>query len=158
MTLGNRIRTMRTAKKYSQEYLAEQLNVSRQAVSKWETDISRPDTDNLIRLAELFGVSVDYLASGKERSNIQREETSRPYGLLKRLALVFFLLALASHCIGLLSGEFTKPLLMMFPYLWYGTSVWAVILNAFTALFTLGWICLLIAANVLRRNRRTGQQ
>ena len=51
MTLGNRIHALRTARNLSQEYLAEQMGVSRQAVYKWEKDLSRPDTDNLIRLS-----------------------------------------------------------------------------------------------------------
>ena len=65
MTIGNRIHKLRTERKYSQEYLAEHMVVSRQAVSKWEKDLSSPDTKNLIRLAELFEVSVEYLATGK---------------------------------------------------------------------------------------------
>jgi len=51
MTIGNRIKALRTEKKLSQEYLAEKLGVSRQAVSKWESGASSPSTDNLIALA-----------------------------------------------------------------------------------------------------------
>ncbi len=65
MTLGQRICELRKERGYSQEYVAERLDVSRQAVSKWETDASAPDTYNLIALSELFGVSVEYLATGK---------------------------------------------------------------------------------------------
>lgn len=64
MTIGNRISTSRKQLKYSQEYVAEQLGVSRQAVSKWEKDISKPDTDNVIRLAELLNTNVDYILTG----------------------------------------------------------------------------------------------
>ncbi len=63
-TLGKRIAELRHAKGYSQEYVAEEVGVSRQAVSKWEQDLSAPDTYNLIVLSRLFGVSVDYLATG----------------------------------------------------------------------------------------------
>lgn len=66
MTIGQRIGELRRSYGYSQEYIAEQLNVSRQAVSKWEQDISAPDTYNLIALAELLQVSVEYLATGKQ--------------------------------------------------------------------------------------------
>ncbi len=66
MSIGNRISELRKKYNYSQEYVAEQLDVSRQAVSKWEQDQTAPDTNNLIALAKLFGVSVEYLATGKE--------------------------------------------------------------------------------------------
>ena len=65
MTIGKRISELRKAYGYSQEYVAERLGVSRQAVSKWENNTSAPDTYNLIALAELFAVSVEYLAIGK---------------------------------------------------------------------------------------------
>jgi len=58
---ANRLAEMRRAHGYSQEELAEKLNVSRQAVSKWERAESSPDTDNLIALAQLYGVSLDVL-------------------------------------------------------------------------------------------------
>ncbi len=65
MSIGNRISELRKKHNYSQEYVAEQLDVSRQAVSKWEQDQTSPDTNNLIALARLFGVSVEYIATGK---------------------------------------------------------------------------------------------
>ncbi len=66
MTLGERIANLRKEAGYSQEYIAEQLEVSRQAVSKWEKDLSSPDTGNLIKLAELLNTSVQFLATGKD--------------------------------------------------------------------------------------------
>lgn len=66
MTLGERIANLRKESGYSQEYIAEQLEVSRQAVSKWEKDISSPDTGNLIKLAKLLNTSVQFLATGKD--------------------------------------------------------------------------------------------
>lgn len=66
MTIGERIAKCRKEKNLSQEYIAELLDVSRQAVSKWETNQTEPDTSNLIELARVFGVSVEYLANGEE--------------------------------------------------------------------------------------------
>ena len=66
MTIGNRIKNLRRQLNYSQEYIAEQLNVSRQAMSKWEKDISSPDTNNLIQLADILNTTVEYIASGKK--------------------------------------------------------------------------------------------
>ena len=68
MSIGKRIRDLRKQNNFSQEYIAEKLDVTRQAVSKWEQDLSNPDTGNLIRLSELFNVDVEFLATGK--SNI----------------------------------------------------------------------------------------
>lgn len=61
MSLGKKIQTLRMQKGMSQENLAEQVCVSRQAVSKWELDQSIPDLDYVIQISEIFGVSVDYL-------------------------------------------------------------------------------------------------
>lgn len=75
MTLGERISNLRKEKNYSQEYLAQALDISRQAVYKWEKDLSSPDTAHLIKLAELLGVSVEYLATGKNGSVIVEKTT-----------------------------------------------------------------------------------
>ena len=69
MTIGTRIQTLRTQKGYTQEYLANQLGISRQAVHKWEKNETRPDTDNLILLAEILGTTVEYIAVGDIKSN-----------------------------------------------------------------------------------------
>ena len=68
MTAGERIYQCRKKKKISQEYVATVLGVSRQAVSKWENDLSVPDTMNYINLAKIFGVSVEYLVFGEEEN------------------------------------------------------------------------------------------
>lgn len=65
MTLGKRIYDLRTAKNLSQGDLAEALDVSRQSVSKWETDTSVPDLDKLVKLCDLFEVSMDELVRGE---------------------------------------------------------------------------------------------
>ena len=59
--LGDKIFTLRKNKNISQEEIAEILNTSRQAVSKWERNESKPDLDKLILMAKLFNVSIDYL-------------------------------------------------------------------------------------------------
>lgn len=64
-TLGSRIATLRKQKNLTQEELGEKLNVSSQAVSKWENDISAPDVYSLPELSEILGVSVDELLGKK---------------------------------------------------------------------------------------------
>ena len=72
MTLAEKILELRTARALSQGDLAERLEVSRQSVSKWETGQSVPDLDKIIKLADLFGVSVDELV--RENAQPQAEQ------------------------------------------------------------------------------------
>ena len=66
MSIGERITELREKENMSQGQLAETLEVSRQAVSKLENDLSCPDTLNLIRLAEVLDSDVEYLATGRK--------------------------------------------------------------------------------------------
>ena len=66
MTLGQRISLYRKKLNISQEELGARLGVSRQAVSKWETDLSAPDMNNLLALAREFGVSLAELTETPE--------------------------------------------------------------------------------------------
>lgn len=61
MTLGEKIAKQRKELNYTQEQLAEILGLSRQSISKWESDIAYPETDKLIELGKLFDCSMDYL-------------------------------------------------------------------------------------------------
>lgn len=65
MTLGSKIKNSRKRLGISQDKLAEIMNVSRQAITKWESDSGIPDISNLQALSKLFGVSVDYLLSNQ---------------------------------------------------------------------------------------------
>ena len=65
MTLGENITRLRTEKGWSQGDLADALDVSRQSISKWETDGSVPELDKLLRLSDLFGVTLDELVRGE---------------------------------------------------------------------------------------------
>ena len=64
MSLGEKIREQRKQAGLSQEQLAEKLNVSRQAITKWETDKGIPDVANLIAISDEFGLSLDELIKG----------------------------------------------------------------------------------------------
>ena len=68
MTLGENIVRLRTQKNWSQGDLADALDISRQSVSKWETDASVPDLDKLLKLSELFGVTLDELVRGENHA------------------------------------------------------------------------------------------
>lgn len=81
--LGNNIATCRKRVGLTQEQLAEKCGVSRQAITKWESDGSEPDVSKLCLLADLFGIEVDTLL-GRETSSVITEKEERVF---KRVAL-----------------------------------------------------------------------
>ncbi len=91
MTLGDRIKECRQKSGMSQEKVAELIGVSRQAVTKWEADISMPNTENLFTLAEIFGTTVDSLMNGEKETSaaeqlyrLQQEDKTKKKAELKR--------------------------------------------------------------------------
>ena len=72
MILADKIIKLRKKNAWSQEELAEKINVSRQAVSKWEGAQSIPDLEKVLQLANLFGVTTDYLL----KDEIEDEEVA----------------------------------------------------------------------------------
>ena len=111
MTIGNRIRTLRKQLNYSQEYVAEQLDVTRQAVSKWEKDLTSPDTDNIIQLAKLLNSTVEYIASGKkENYNFNNNEKNKLSKKQKKIIiLVISILLFLTMCISIVWYIHTRP-------------------------------------------------
>lgn len=71
MNLGQRLLDLRKSKHLSQEEVAFKLNVSRQTISKWETDQSTPDFDKIAPLCELYEITADELLSGKKEEKIE---------------------------------------------------------------------------------------
>ena len=72
--IGDNISRYRKEIGLSQEKIAEYMEVSRQAVTKWENNMSKPSTDNLIHLAEILNVSVEDLLGNKRKENEQSKE------------------------------------------------------------------------------------
>ena len=66
MSIGERITQLRNQKNMSQGQLAQTIGVSRQAISKWENDLSSPDTIHLIKLSDILDTEVEYLATGRK--------------------------------------------------------------------------------------------
>lgn len=78
MTLGQKIFELRNKQKMSQGDLAEKLNVSRQSISKWETDASVPELDKLIMLSDLFNITMDELVRDElpEKDTDEKKEST----------------------------------------------------------------------------------
>lgn len=85
-TLGQRVAGLRNQCGLSQDALAEKLGVSRQSVSKWETDASIPDLDKLMKLSQIFDISLDELVKGEAPAMPQ---AAGPAALWHRLAALY---------------------------------------------------------------------
>ncbi|AOM84444.1 helix-turn-helix domain-containing protein [Salisediminibacterium beveridgei] len=128
MSLGENISSKRKALKLSQEYVAGRLGVSRQAVSKWETNSSEPSTDNLIRLANLFKCDIRELISPEINPGDEEipEIPSDPVkkDIRMQLAAVFGRVLLLIGAIGFMGGITDSADLGSMPgwyvQLWYG--------------------------------------
>jgi transcriptional regulator GlxA family with amidase domain len=79
MEFNNKLYTLRKQKGFSQEELANRLNVSRQTISKWEVGESTPDLENLVAISELFEVSLDELAAAGNMSRSKCTKLFRQY-------------------------------------------------------------------------------
>lgn len=87
MTLGEKIKHQRKMNNLSQEKVGELVGVSRQAVTRWETNQSAPSTDNLIKLAGIFKISLEQLANDNAKPTDNNPVHSRK--ILMRIAIVW---------------------------------------------------------------------
>lgn len=96
MNMADRIQTLRKSRGISQEELADKIGVSRQAVSKWESEQSSPDIEKIILLSDYFDVTTDYLLKGIEAINDAHDN--------KMDARIFSAVATALNFIGLVAA------------------------------------------------------
>ena len=85
MTLGDKLSKLRKENNYTQEQLADVLGVSRQSISKWESNMTYPETDKLIRMSELFDCSLDYLLKDTEETDSKNQSGVQSPLFRKRL-------------------------------------------------------------------------
>ena len=124
MSLGNNIHRLRTKLNMSQGDLAEALGVSRQSISKWETDGAVPELDKLIKLSNIFGVTLDELVHGEEAIPtpvaesvpIEQPMPTEPTRH-KTIALVFLILAVLCLACCTVLGGLAIGLILMIPFL-----------------------------------------
>ena len=74
--IGVHLKRIRKEKHLSQEQVAQRLNISRQAISRWENDLAMPDIDNLVVLSKLYEVSIEELLG--EKKTVYEEEKGTP--------------------------------------------------------------------------------
>lgn len=107
MTFPEKLLDLRKQENLSQEAVAEKLDVSRQAISRWESGTAMPDATNLLQLSRLFGVSIDYLlnddaASDAETPVVRRETQQTATHLRQKLLLGFGIGCSSAGALGLL--------------------------------------------------------
>ena len=154
MTLGEKILKLRSSAKMSQGDLAEKLNVSRQSISKWETNQSVPELDKLIQLSDLFHISLDELVRSDDLDQREKEEAEIPSAepqptqviiqrsLSTQKIVGFILLALGLLCciLALFAGS---GLLIIGGYIIF-CSILCLVLKRYAGL-VIGWITMIQA-------------
>lgn len=88
MTLGDKLTRLRKENNFTQEQLADILEVSRQAISKWENNTAYPETEKLLKLGELYGCSMDYLL--KDDAENAREAVNRDFDTKTKTVKIAF--------------------------------------------------------------------
>ena len=125
MTIGERLLKLRKEKNLSQEELANVLDVSRQTISKWETDQSTPDFDKIIPLCEYFGITSDELLTGN--SNIKEaKQNNVKNNFARNIAVAVMLYIIALSILILLAAQFDQPIIgitIFFILIGIGTAI-----------------------------------
>ena len=125
MTIGERLLKLRKERNISQEDLANVLDVSRQTISKWETDQSQPDFDKIIPLCEYFGITSDELLTGNQNIREAKKENVKS-NFARNIALAVMLYIFALISIIAIAGGLDKPILgvsVFFGFIALGTGL-----------------------------------
>ena len=145
MTVGEKILNLRKARGWSQEELAEQVGVTRQAVSRWEAGTAKPDADKIIAICDLFGVSADYLLrekyEGETSGSTEAAQTSELTKFFRSITLkqwTYFAVLLAGMAIYLV-------LAILSSIKGYSVAVYAERYDH-DILLLISWVCMAVGA------------
>ena len=152
--MGEKLRQLRRKKGLSQEAVAKELGISRQAVSKWETDLAQPDLDNLKKICEILDISADELLDISCTKLQEKEICNCEIYLINSYekgaiicafcAVIFLLLAyfITVFKPELRVGEKGEILSFLEPYFWIESRLWPLLiillLNAVYYVFLYG--------------------
>lgn len=128
MDLGSRIREARESQNLSQDELAEKMHISRQAISKWETGKSYPDIEKILKLSDIFHLSLDELVKGDKAFQENLIQKSRA-GMSGTAILGYVLVAL-----GVITGIWGGA---QFPVTWTDSDFMSFLMSGL-ALLTVG--------------------
>jgi len=114
MTTGQRLTQLRKQHNYTQEQLGELLDVSRQSISKWESDLAFPETQKIIELSKLYGCTIDYLLSHTTKapeSNTTKPQFEMTPKLFTMLwSLGYMVIVFILYALPVLSLPFQNPI------------------------------------------------
>ena len=128
MTIGEKLQQLRKDSNYTQEELADIMNVSRQSISKWESDVAFPETEKLITLSKLYQCSIDYLLNEDSDEKVKSRGRGKAFNT-KKLPLIVMTLG------------FFLFTYFAYGFVWYGISVGSgltdyIYLNTYQLLFS----------------------
>ena len=121
MTLGSKIQMLRKRQGMSQEKLADELGVSRQAVSKWELDAALPDIANVVALSRMFSVTTDYLLKDDADDEPGTETNNRA---LSGKRLAGFICGVSSAACLFITYIISRFVPVMTPIRYYNNGKW----------------------------------
>ena len=162
MEIGARIKQLRTERHISQEALANALNVSRQSVTKWESNASKPSTANILALCEFFDLPLNEFLAAENPPQETSESKKRPEperriplkGILLISGLLFFLSVVGMivenrKTDGLIGYADSETNIIV-----YGTPPYLYVLCAVAAIAVFVSLFLLLRSNHLKRGRQ----
>ena len=120
MNIGEKLYELRKEKHLSQEEVAEKLDVTRQTISKWETNQSTPDFDKIRPLCELYGITADELLKGEKRENIEQPEKQQDF---KKERAKGIALGVLTYFIAIVWIMISIPVLMINPIVGAGVFI-----------------------------------
>lgn len=154
MSLGSNITQKRKSLNLSQEYVADKLGVSRQAVSKWETNLSEPSTNNILKLAKLFDCDLKQLVApeeyNEEQEDLKNQFQDTKKDIRMQMAAVFGRIFMLIGFVGFMRVYYTGGNDMGDLPDWYSQLWWG-------AQFVIGLIFTLIASKDYF-NRKSGSK
>lgn len=148
MSLGQRLIKLRKSKQLSQEEVAEKLNVTRQTISKWETDQSSPDFDKILPLCELFEISTDELLTGKKKKIKEQGEIILDTNENKKKRTMGLVISILLYVLSAVWIMISIPVLKINPVV--GSAIFLLICGIAT--------CILIYTRIMFKKEKTEEQ
>lgn len=146
MNIGQKLLDLRKSKHLSQEEVAYKLNVTRQTISKWETDQSTPDFDKIAPLCSLYGISADELLTGKKKEveNVAQNDSED----IKRKRAMGIGISVLIYFISIVWIMIAIPVLMLNPIV--SSAIFLVICGVAT--------CIIIYTCMVYKNQKTKEE
>lgn len=145
MSLGQRLIELRKSKQLSQEEVAEKLNVTRQTISKWETNQSSPEFDKILPLCELFEISTDELLTGRKEKTAEQKEIILDTKENKKKRTIGLVSSIFLYFLSVVWVMISIPVLNMNPIV--GSAIFILICGVAT--------CVLIYSRVMFKKEKT---